>query len=235
MTDMITELLVRISDLEKKVENICRLGKVIKVHEETAKVDVEFEDQIIKERPFSTMRAGKDQTYWLPSTGELGFLFSPSGELGNAIFLPGIFYKGVPPTAQSEDKHITVYRDGTKEEIDTDAHSHKFTIGNTDKFRRETNETEIKDSFDTSYIKQNKDETEIKRTGGTIYIKRGTTSLKITATAITGYIGGVGKIKITAATVNVNGATFTGGATNMRVIDPISGPLPVIYTSSDIS
>ena len=96
MTDMITELLVRISDLEKKVENICRLGKVIKVHEETAKVDVEFEDQIIKERPFSTMRAGKDQTYWLPSTGELGFLFSPSGELGNAIFLPGIFYKGVP-------------------------------------------------------------------------------------------------------------------------------------------
>jgi len=234
MTDMITELLVRISDLEKKVENICRLGKVRKVRVDTAKVDVEFEGHVIKKIPFATMRAGTDQTYWLPSVGELGFLFSPSGEMGNAVFQPAIFYNGVKPLENSETKHTVFYRDGTKEEIDTDAHSHKFKIGNTDKFKRETNEEEIKDTFDTSSIKQDKDETEIKRVGGTIYIKRGTTSLKITATAITGYIGGVGKINITGTTVNVGGATFTSGATNLKVIDPISGVLPVIYTVSPI-
>lgn len=71
--------------------------------------------------------------------------------------------------------------------------------------------------------------TEIKHTDGTIIVKVGTTELEVSPTQIKGKIAGIGKILVTDALANINGATFTNGVTNM------SNPAgPVVYTPGPI-
>ena len=243
MSDVISELIMRVSELEKRLANVCRIARVIKVHETEAKLDISFEGLEREKVPFQTMRAGEDQTYWLPSVGELGFLFSPSGDIANAIFVPGIYFKDFPAGDSTTQKSKRIFRDGMVEEIDVDAHSQKFTSGDSERF---IDSEKIEDKQGTSTIKIDGDETEINRTEGSIKIdsseieiKRssgkievvvGTTKLEVSATAIKGFIAGVGKISVTATTVNVGGATFTAGATNLlgNLAAPITYvPIPI--------
>ena len=268
---MIDELVARIANLEKRLENLSRIAQVAAVHEDRGLVDVIFEEHTLKEIPFMTMRAGADKTYWLPSVGELGELRAPSGDLGNAFFIPGVYYNGFPNPEQNTAIAKRIFRDGMEEEIDTDAHSRKYTTGDSENFidrnkiedthgsssnkidgsetllkrtegtiKIDGSETEIK--RDAGEIKQvlgpaltrseNKittSVTEIKRKTGMVRVIVGTTHLDVSLTSIKGYIAGVGKISVTAGVVNVNGATFLGGATNMFTISgPVSyAPVPI--------
>ena len=244
MSDVISDLIMRVSELEKRLANVCRIARVIKVHETEAKLDIAFEGLEIKKVPFQTMRAGQDQTYWLPSVGELGFLFSPSGDIANAIFVPGIYFKDFPAGDSTTQRSKRIFRDGMEEEIDVDAHSKKFTTGDSERF---VDREKIEDKKGSSTIKIDDNETEIKRTEGSITIdgseieiKRatgkieivvGTTRLEVSAAAIKGFIAGIGKLSVTATTVNVGGATFTAGATNLlgNLAAPITYP-PVPIT-----
>ena len=65
------------------------MATVTAIDIETTRLTCESEGLIQANIPFFTARAGEDQTYWLPSIGELGFLFSPSGISANAVFLTG--------------------------------------------------------------------------------------------------------------------------------------------------
>lgn len=220
MSDVISDLIMRVSEVEKQLANVCRIARVHKVHENEAKLDISFEELEIQKVPFLTMRAGEDQTYWLPSVGELGILFSPSGDIANAIFLPGIFYKDFPAGDSTVKKAKRIFRDGMIEEIDVDAHSKKFTTGDSERFiDRDT----IEDKKGTSVNKIDDKVTEIKRTAGTIKVIVGTTRLEISSSSIKGFIAGIGKISVTATTVNVGGATFTSGTTNL--VGNLSAPI----------
>ena len=170
-------LVMRISELEKKLENLSRIAQVSKVHEDTGLVDVTFEGHEIKERPFMTMRAGEDKTYWLPSVGELGALHSPSGELGNSFFVPGIFYKNFPVPETDENKIKRIFRDGMEEEIDVGAHSYKLTSGDSERF---IDRSEIKDKQGTSEIKIAGTETQIKRETGKVKTVVGSNMIELT-------------------------------------------------------
>ena len=95
----------------------------------------------------------------------------------------------------------------------------------------ESNSDIIKLDFgDGREITIDNSETEIKRTGGTITIKAGLTELEVSATQIKGSIAGLGKILVNAAIVNVNGATFAAGATNMlnTAGNVIYAPVPIL-------
>lgn len=177
MSDVISELIMRVSELEKRLANICRIAKVTAVHEDIGKLDVNFEGLPLKKIPFQTMRAGEDQTYWLPSVGELGFLFSPSGDIANAIFVPGIYFKDFPAGDSTTQKSKRIFRDGMEEEIDVDAHSQKFTSGDSERF---INREKIEDKKGTSAIKINDSETEIKRSTGKIKEVVGTNMNELT-------------------------------------------------------
>ncbi|MYF97783.1 phage baseplate assembly protein V [Candidatus Poribacteria bacterium] len=200
----------RLSELEKKVENLLRIAQVAVVHETEALVDVRFDNDLLIERiPFMTMRAGEDQTYWLPSVGELGFLLAPSGDVGNSVFLPAIFYRRYPAKESSLELHKRFYRDGTEEEVNVGSHKHKLKVGDSDNYRRETNETEIKDTFETSHIKQNANETEIKRTSGKVIINMGTTTkIEVTPTAINVELSPTVKIAMSASSVVLTSPVF---------------------------
>ena len=195
MSDVISELIMRISELEKRVANICRLAKVTYVYRKSGDpgqgaqdpgntdigyVDVEFEGLPVSKIPFLTMRHGEDKTFWLPSVDEVGLLFSPSGDLANAMFLPAFVYKGFPahiPDGISVHKCKRIFRDGMEEEIDVDSHSHQFTSDNSNRF---IDREKIEDTQGTSTIKIDGDETEIKRAAGKIAEIVGTNKNELT-------------------------------------------------------
>ena len=125
----------------------------------------------------------------------------------------------------------------------------KYELKNTSNVKRTTEHDKIEDEVDGNTIKIDESETEIKRNNNTIKIdgseieiKRSSgsvkiaigagltaTELEVSATQIKGSIAGVGKILVNAALVNVNGATFLGGATNMVSTVPVTYP-PVPIT-----
>ena len=175
---LIEKLTARVSDLEKRLANVCRIAQVAAVDVANARLDISFEGNTIKGIPFLTMRAGADKTYWLPSVGELGTLLAPSGDLANAIFLPGIFYTDFPATDISETKSERIFRDGMKEEIDTDAHSRKYTSGNSERF---VDRDKIEDKKGTSVNTIDNSETKLERTAGKIKVVVGSNMNELTA------------------------------------------------------
>ena len=189
---IIEQLASRVSELENRLMNLCRIGQVEAVDPMTAKVDVTFEEGLtVQGVPFLTMRAGEDQTYWLPSVGELGVLLAPSGDIANSLFLPAIFYTDFPASdAMSGTVAKRIFRGDdphVEEEVDTDANSCKLSSGDSERF------------IDSGKIED----------------KVMMTRLVIEATGITLYVAGIGRIQVTAASVNVGGATFANGVTNM--------------------
>ena len=223
----------RLSELEKKVENLLRIGQVAVVHETEALVDVRFDsDLVIKNIPFMTMRAGEDQTYWLPSVNELGFLFAPSGDVGNSVFLPGIFYTRFPALDSTTMKKRRIFRDGTEEEVDVGSHKHKLKVGDSDNYRRETNETEIKDTYETNHIKQDASETEIKRSGNKIILKMGeTTKIEVTPTAITIELSPTVKIAMSSTGVTLSSPVFNVKAATFQWNGVPTTPIAWVATS----
>ena len=136
---IVEQLASRISELENRLMNLCRIGQVAVVDPMTAKVDVTFEEGLtVQGVPFLTMRAGEDQTYWLPSVGELGVLLAPSGDIANSLFLPAIFYTDFPASdAMSGTVAKRIFRGDdphVEEEVDTDANSWKLSSGDSDRF-----------------------------------------------------------------------------------------------------
>ena len=73
--DVISELREEVREIKRRQTEIVKLAKVTAVDVETSLLTIESEGLPQSEVPFFTSRAGEDQTYWLPSVGELGYLF----------------------------------------------------------------------------------------------------------------------------------------------------------------
>ena len=80
-------------------------------------------------------------------------LQSPSGDLANAFFMPGIAYSGFPAEFPTDDTPAVavskrIFRDGTEEVINTDAHSYELRVPdsergeNQDRCRRNADRTD---------------------------------------------------------------------------------------------
>ena len=231
--DRLTALEYRMSELERRQGSEILPAKVSYVYRKNSdpgimadrddgtwlgRVDVEVEDIEVERVPFLSLRQGADKTFWLPTEGESGVLFSPSGDFANGIFIPGIVYSEFPslvPDGNSLEKNLTVYRDDMMEQVDVGAHSKIFKTGDSERF---INREKIEDKHDTSVNKIDGSVTEIKRVAGTVIVIVGTTRLEVSAASIKGYIAGVGIISVTAGRVNCNGAVFLGNTTNLRAV-----------------
>ena len=67
------------------------------------------------------MRSGETRIWSPPSIGEQGVLFSPEGDIGGAIFLPGITRDMFPPAGNSLEE-VIVFKDGARIAYDPEAH-----------------------------------------------------------------------------------------------------------------
>ena len=221
---IVEQLASRISELENRLMNLCRIGQVAVVDPMTAKVDVTFEEGLtVQGIPFLTMRAGEDQTYWLPSVGELGVMFCPSGDIANALFLPAIFYTDFPASdAMSGTVAKRIFRGDdphVEEEVDTDANSWKLSSGDSDRFI-DSDKVEDKHTAD-NVNKIDASETKLSRGAGSIKIDGSETAIERAAGVIKA-MAGMNTIELSAILANILGLHIysTGLTTIMTAMGP---------------
>lgn len=96
-----------IGELQRRLANIFRVGKVSEVDLGTGRVKVEFQGVTTAWLPWMTGRAGAVKDWNPPSVGEQVCVCCPSGELGAGFVMPGsINYADNP----APDNRNHVYR-----------------------------------------------------------------------------------------------------------------------------
>ena len=99
----------RVAELERKLVNVVRPGRVFEVDAERTRVRVAYDATLKGEPvvtawlPWLTARAGVVMTWSVPSLGEQVLLLAPTGDLAQAFVLPAIYQiPQEPPT----DPHV---------------------------------------------------------------------------------------------------------------------------------
>ena len=116
------------SELERRISEVLRVGVISEVQPEKGLCRVSFGDRVSPLSPWFAARAGKDREFWHPDIGEQAIFFSPYGDGSEGFVLPGLFSNKMPlPDGAREDLHIVEYADGTRMEYDRAAHVFSFT------------------------------------------------------------------------------------------------------------
>ena len=224
--DPIAQLEFRIGEIERQMSQMLQMVKVSYVYRKVSDpgiktdrddgtwlghVDVLLTSELeLKRRPIFIQRQGEDTSFWLPSEGECGLLLSPSGDVGNSIYLHGIGFDGypvAPPKQEAVKVHEIRYRDGTKITYNTntrtDKHSYTLEIPNVpSKIHLKTQRAEFEIVTDKLPINDK------------IEGKVGTTKFKFNAAKADIRVGAMWMV-LTTALANINGFTIVGGTTNL--------------------
>lgn len=92
-----SNLAFRVAELERKLANVVRPGRIFEVDTERTRVRVAYDVTLEGEPvvtawlPWLTARAGVVMTWSAPSLGEQVLLLAPTGDLAQAFVLPAIY------------------------------------------------------------------------------------------------------------------------------------------------
>ncbi|WP_264683280.1 MULTISPECIES: phage baseplate assembly protein V [unclassified Wolbachia] len=111
-----------ISELQRKLANIVRIGVVKEVDYEKAKVRVKIGELSTDFLPWITSRAGEERSWLPPSINEQVVILSPLGELSLGVVLAGIYQQNYSAPENSEMINSLVFQDGTKFTYDKGKH-----------------------------------------------------------------------------------------------------------------
>jgi phage baseplate assembly protein V len=113
-----------ITELDRRLANIIRFGKVIAADYNSAipRVKVAVGELTTAWLPVIVSRAGQDRSTWLLDIDEQVVVLSPSGELAQGIVLGSIHQQQFPALTDSVDQHCTQYRDGAAINYDSAKH-----------------------------------------------------------------------------------------------------------------
>lgn len=105
----------RLKELEAKVNNMVRTGKVSVIDEAGVRVRVTFPDRENVQTDWLKVmveNTQKNKDYWMPEVGEdVLCIFLPNG-LESGFVLGGYYVDGVAPPAASADVRVTKFADG---------------------------------------------------------------------------------------------------------------------------
>lgn len=106
-----------VSDLQRRLANLCRVGKIVEVDRSTGRVKVEFDGVKTPWMPWQTARAGAVKSWSPPSVGEQVSIISPMGELSSGFVMSGsINYDGqAAPDDRENVEKITLPEGGAYE------------------------------------------------------------------------------------------------------------------------
>lgn len=184
----------RVAALEARLENILQLAKVLNVDGAKNLIDVEVRGVELKNLPYLTWRAGRQaKTYWVPEVGEVGMLLCPAGDVGNAVFLPAMFYTESEPPETDKNVMLRIFDDDVEEKWDGNDNTHMLSIGAGTE--RKTEKTgKIADTTGTATLT-------LQQTGRATLAASPAVKIQLSATGII----------ITAPLVNVIGVLQVGG------------------------
>ncbi|WP_265027703.1 phage baseplate assembly protein V [Wolbachia endosymbiont (group B) of Chorthippus parallelus] len=103
-----------ISELNRKVANIIRIGLVKEIDYEKAKVRVKIGEFLTDYLPWITSKAGKDRDWSPPDIDEQVMVFSPLSELSLGVVLGGIYQEKYPAPENKKEINSVKFQDGTR-------------------------------------------------------------------------------------------------------------------------
>ena len=111
------------TELLRRLENTVRLGTIAAVrHEAPARCRVQTGGNTTDWLPWMTGRAGKDRTWWAPEVGEQAVVFSPGGNMGAGVVLPGCYSDSHPQPEDDPDVSCMQFADGSRFEYNRASH-----------------------------------------------------------------------------------------------------------------
>lgn len=119
-------ILSKISDIERRLHNVVRVGEIAQADYGAARVRVKMGDITTNWIPWMTHRAGNDRTWHAPEVGEQVVVLSPSGDLAIGFAFPSVFQNDFPGPENVPTKSTTIHEDGATFQYDREAH--KWTI-----------------------------------------------------------------------------------------------------------
>ncbi|WP_333024045.1 phage baseplate assembly protein V [Wolbachia endosymbiont of Pentidionis agamae] len=130
-----------ISELQRKLANIIRIGIIKEVDYEKARVKVKIGEILTSWLPWITSRAGKDRNWSPPDIDEQVIVLSPLGELSLGVVLYGIYQQKYPALERGKEVSSFMFQDGTKLSYDKETHHLEFVV--VDKITLRVGESEI--------------------------------------------------------------------------------------------
>ncbi|MEA3379778.1 MAG: phage baseplate assembly protein V [Pseudomonadota bacterium] len=101
-----------IADINRRLENMLRLGTVKEVKQGYCRVKTG--NLVLDWRPYWTQRAGTAKTSWRPSVGEQVLIFSPGGDFHGALIGPAFYSDENDQPDEHETRDYVEYPDGAK-------------------------------------------------------------------------------------------------------------------------
>lgn len=101
-----------IADINRRLENMLRLGIVKEVRQGYCRVKTG--NLVLDWRPYWTQRAGTAKTSWRPSVGEQVLIFSPGGDFHGALIGPAFYSDENDQPDEHETRDYVEYPDGAK-------------------------------------------------------------------------------------------------------------------------
>ncbi len=117
-----------ISELNRKVANIIRIGVVKEIDYEKAKVRVKIGEFLTDWLPWITSKAGKDRDWSPPDIDEQVVVFSPLGELSLGVVLGGIYQEKYHAPENKKEINSVKIQDGTKFTYNQEKHHLKIDV-----------------------------------------------------------------------------------------------------------
>lgn len=108
--------------LSRLLENMIRFGTIAEVQHTPPRVKVSSGGIMTDWLPWLALRAGADREWDPPTANEQVLLLAPSGQLGNAVALTGIYSDATPANGDRAGLHRRTYGDGAVIEYDSVAH-----------------------------------------------------------------------------------------------------------------
>ncbi|AAS14341.1 prophage LambdaW5, baseplate assembly protein V [Wolbachia endosymbiont of Drosophila melanogaster] len=111
-----------ISELQRKLANIIRIGLVKEVDYEKARVKVQIGEFLTDWLPWITSKAGKDRNWSPPDIDEQVIILSALGELSLGVVLAGIYQEKYPAPENKKEINSVKIQDGTRLLYDKEKH-----------------------------------------------------------------------------------------------------------------
>lgn len=100
-----------VAELDRRLANIIRVGRIAEVDYPEARARVEMGETRTYWLPWLTARASFDRSWWAPEIGEQVLVLSPSGDLAQGLIIMAVYQKAHPKPAESPDIMRTVFKD----------------------------------------------------------------------------------------------------------------------------
>lgn len=118
-----------LSDLERRMANMIRAGKVTEVDLDAKRAKVDLgDDDPTDWLPWCVAKAGKDRRWQAPDVGEQVVVFSPGGEFGQGFIGGSLFQDDFPANGDEATASRTTFDDGSVIEYDRESHALNLSL-----------------------------------------------------------------------------------------------------------